>query len=610
MTRKNRNIVFYALTVSDIVPPLGIGYLVTSLRTHNFDCDIQYIENAKDNEKAVEEICNLKPSVIGLTSVSMHFKQIKDLCEKLKSACDAIILLGGPHITSVPETLPPEVDVGFLGEAEETIIDVFNLIENNSFNSDSLRKIPGIVFYDEGNNLNIIDDRRPPKNIDLCAPPARDIFPEYYWKRDVAVMLTSRGCPYKCSFCQVVAVTKLCRYNSPQKIVAEIQELYTKYGMKNISIADDLFVVNKKRVKQLIEELKNSGLHGKLTFCVNGRANVMTEELVGLLAEMGTTEITLGLESMSQRVLSLLKDNVTVEDNINAIEIINRAGIKTGGLYMIGTPTETIEELDVTYRFLKENRHKFAGVEVCITTPLPKTKMWDICLERGLIDSDVHSFKWDKLALAVDDFNANLYVGDINHRFFSHIHQLFRRLAHQPDLPLPDSILISEEKIKDNFIKPAINDFMQVRGSYLPEKWEQGDVFWTNGLTGTEIYLKPSGNESKIVLDYFTGQKEGGNGNYKVEIKLLDFQDETVLLESELEAPKASWRKDCLDLPPLHTVKMLKLIINSDYFCPKKSGQSEDPRNLGIAIRDISLVSDEKQGFIANLLSYFKCRCK
>ena len=90
----------------------------------------------------------------------------------------------------------------------------------------------------------------------------------------------------------------------------------------------------------------------------------------------------MGLESMSPKILSILKDKATVEDNKRAVDLIYKGGLKTGGLYMIGTPSETLEDLKMTYAFVKENRHKFGGMQVCITTPLPKTKLWDLCVEK------------------------------------------------------------------------------------------------------------------------------------------------------------------------------------------------------------------------------------
>ena len=218
-------------------------------------------------------------------------------------------------------------------------------------------------------------------NLDDYPPPARDIFSEDYWKDGVTSLLTSRGCPFHCSFCQVSEEWKICRYHSAKRIVNEIKELVNKYKIHTIGIIDDLFIANKVRIKEIIKLLKKEGLLGKIRFAVNGRSNLITKELTKLLKEMGVAEIALGLESMSPKILPLLKDRATVEDNKNAVKIIYNSGLKTGGLFMIGTPSETIEDMKITYEYVKENRHKFGGMQICVTTPLPKTKLW-VCVSK------------------------------------------------------------------------------------------------------------------------------------------------------------------------------------------------------------------------------------
>ena len=122
------NVVFYGFRKTPY-PNLGVAYLVSNLREHQFNYNFQYLESFEDITSASKEICKMAPDIVGLTAVSADFNKARILSKKLKENCKATILMGGSHISSVPQTLPPEIDIGFLGESEETIIDIFTLFK-------------------------------------------------------------------------------------------------------------------------------------------------------------------------------------------------------------------------------------------------------------------------------------------------------------------------------------------------------------------------------------------------------------------------------------------------------------------------------------------------
>jgi anaerobic magnesium-protoporphyrin IX monomethyl ester cyclase len=428
--KKDLRVVFYGFRKTTY-PNLGVGYLVANLRKHGFHHDYQFLEAAEDLDKAVKDIGQLKPDIVGLTACSVDFNMVKELSKRLKKAFNPLILLGGAHISSVPYTLPPEIDVGFVGESEGTIVDVFRLLESGDCDSENLGKTKGVVFFDERGELHINERRPYEKNLDAFDHPARDIFSKDYWKSESTSLLTSRGCPFHCAFCQVSTEWRVCRYHSAEYVVAEIKELVENCGLHTFGVVDDLFIVNKTRLVEIREELARAGLLGKVRFAVNGRANLITEELVELLKSIGTSEIALGLESMSPRILPMLKERVTVEDNMRAVDIIYNCGLKAGGLYMIGTPGESLEDMAMTYNYIKDNRHKLGGLQFCVTTPLPNTRLWDMCVERGKIDPDISKYDWDKLVITAENTRVNNYVGDVDEDTFATVIRKFRRLANQ-----------------------------------------------------------------------------------------------------------------------------------------------------------------------------------
>jgi len=421
------NVIIYGFRKTDY-PNLGVAYLVANLRKTGHFHNYLYLEPYSSVETACQEILKLHPDIICFSACSVDFNTVISLSEKIKKQSNVLIFLGGAHISSVPFTLPKYIDIGFIGESEETIVKIFNLIQKGQLNDTHLKKIKGIAYYNKDHIFTINDRNEPIKILDSIPHPARDIFKDGYWSTGVTSLLTSRGCPYACSFCQVSTEWRVCRYHSAEYIVEEILDLVNNYGIHTFGVIDDLFIVNQKRIEKIVENLDKVGLLGKVHFAVNGRANLITDDLLKLLKRMGTVEIALGLESMSPRILSILKDKVTVQDNINAIDLIYKSELKIGGLFIIGTPSETIDDLDTTFNYINQNRHKFGGMQICVTTPLPNTKLWDICVEKHLIDKDISKLDWHKLNVSVANAEINVYVGDFDIDQFNSILWKFRKL--------------------------------------------------------------------------------------------------------------------------------------------------------------------------------------
>jgi len=574
----NNKVVFCSFRKGEY-PNLGVGYLVANLRKHGFDWDYQYLETTADLADCANQVAKIKPRVVCLTATSSDFNAVISLSKKIKSKCDVLLMLGGSHVTSVPQTLPRSVDIGFLGESEEIIVDIFNLIENDSISSENLRDISGITFFDDNDNLQINERRAFPKSLDNFPMPARDIFGKYYWKKGVTSILTSRGCPYNCSFCQVSTEWRVCRYHSAEYVVKEIKELFNNYGIHTFGVIDDLFIANKKRIRGIIENLRQEGLLGKIRFAVNGRSNLIDRELLELLIEMNIAEIALGLESMSPRILSLLKDKVTIEDNLKAIDLIYEYGLKVGGLFMIGTPTETIEDMAATYDYVAKNRYKFGGMQVCITTPLPNTRLWDLCVEYGRIDPDINKVEWDKLNIAAENIDTNLYVGDLDIDTFLKVLRKFRKLFFNTNFV---------EYENSNYIEAGNNESATlIQGNYPTEEWPVGKVFWTNGYL--EAVVCPEGDEDIIALEFLAGKKKDDSEEYSLKLMLIDNQNKTEIFSNCFTVRNNRWCVKEFDIPTLKNVQSLKIVLESDYFYPKDFSSSQDKRKLSIAIRRIFL---------------------
>jgi len=251
--------------------------------------------------------------------------------------------MGGAHISAMPDALTDDMDVGVVGEGEETLAELMKLYEREKTfaNKESLHQVKGIVYSHNGKKIQT--ELRP-----LIAPldkipfPARDCS---YINRGIGVF-TSRGCPYKCRFCFTTLHWKKVRFFPPEYVVKEIKDIVEKYHPKHITIYDDLFIQDKKRLAHIVDLLKEAKIPKYVSFNCNVRTDHVDDRTAALLKEMGVRDVFMGVESGVQRSLTYLKGGkITVEQNRMAIEILKKHGIRCKAGIIIGAPTETKEEI-------------------------------------------------------------------------------------------------------------------------------------------------------------------------------------------------------------------------------------------------------------------------
>ena len=367
-------------------------------------------------------IAEFNPNIVGISSVTQNFNLAKKYAEFAKGK-NIPVIMGGVHISMLPQSMPKSVVLACLGEAEETIVDVFRLFdEKKGFSKEDLNNIKGIAFWGEKSNLVITEPRPMIANLDHIKMPARDLL-------DIgkhSYIFSSRGCPYRCSFCASSRFWNRVRLFSAEYVVEEIKELYEKYGVRMISFFDDLFIISPERLKKITKLLKEKGLGGKIKFTCSCRANLVNEEIAKSLKGMGVVSVGMGLESGSQRILQYLKGDLTsVELNKNAVNVLKKYGIAVNASFVIGSPDETEAEMMETYNFIKNNPLDL--VDVYVLTPLPGTPIWEYAKTRNLVSDDMD---WSKLNVNFEVSHkeaiilSELYDADQLYR----IYRRFRRL--------------------------------------------------------------------------------------------------------------------------------------------------------------------------------------
>lgn len=405
-------------------PPLGLCYLSSYLK-HYLKYDDVLIINTGDN--TFEKIRDAHPDIVGFTAYTAGYYEVNELVKRVKQELDVHTLVGGPHITCLPQQLPEHADIGVIGEGEQTLTELIQLFsDRGGFPTKDLMKIDGLAFRDEQGNFIQTNRRDLIRPLDKIPIPDRALLDMDYFLQPSQIlmsneflrgttMLTSRGCPYHCIYCHVAAKWGKPRLHSPERVVDEIDLLYRTYGVEGITMSDDLFVSSPTRIEKIISGMKDRNLLGKIRFLVDLRANMVTDSLMQQLINLGVEKIALGLESGSEPILKYLKgEEMTVEQNREAVRIANKYGIGCYCCFMIGSPPETQADIAKTQNLIREilDMSPKNFCQITVTTPLPGTKLWDYSVEKGHIKEDIdwRQFSLSPLMSNREDFYVNEHI--------------------------------------------------------------------------------------------------------------------------------------------------------------------------------------------------------
>ncbi len=371
------------------LPPLGLMYIAgyilknTDVEVNILDCEVEQLTYNQIKDRIVQE----KPDVVGMTVLTFTLMDVMELAKIIKEINSNIkIVLGGIHANIYPEETIKikEIDFLVLGEGERFFRDLLNNIDNVK----NLYNIKGIVFRDQGKIINTgCQDFI--ENLDQIPFPARNLTPYKKYQSILAkesivtTMLTSRGCPYRCLFCDRPHLGKKFRARSAKNVVDEMEEC-KKMGINEILIYDDTFTIDRQRVLDICSEIKRRNL--EIKWDVRARVDTVDKEILQLMKEAGCVRIHYGVEAGTQKILNILRKGFTLETIKETFKITKELGIQTLAYFMIGSPTETIEDIKKTINFAKEIDPDF--VNFSITTPFPATDLYLLGLKKGIIKYD------------------------------------------------------------------------------------------------------------------------------------------------------------------------------------------------------------------------------
>lgn len=390
--------------------PLNLAYLASYLRTHRPDSDVSILDAEAyelSHDDTIEKIENIKPGLLGITTTTPSFDIIKELIHLIHQKMPYLpIVLGGPHATGSPEecALTKGVNSVVLGEGEVTFLEIFDAIKDKK----NLDNVPGICLKVDG-SVKFTANRPLIKNLDSLPLPARDLLPTHLYfspptkslsEDCVANIISSRGCPFHCTYCLSDMMWKnKYRHRSPENVVNEIEGLINAYDIKEFNFNDDLFTANKKRLKHFCELLIKKDLNIKWV-CMS-RADYIEDETLVLMKRAGCGKIAMGLESGSEKVLKVMKKRIDLSRSVKAVQEIKNAGIKVGVSFVIGHVGETEETIQKTIKLAKTcNPDTIAFFQA---SPYPGTEFYRMVKEAGYLRPGL---KWVDFAIVSNKFST------------------------------------------------------------------------------------------------------------------------------------------------------------------------------------------------------------
>ena len=356
-------------------PPLGLAYLASVLREkHEVKIvDSNILEyNMNDVRR---ELKKFNPDAVGITSVTPSIPQayeVARIAKEINENCK--VVMGGPHVTFLPEQTLKEckdIDIIVKGEGEVTVKELAESLEKGK----SLKRVKGITFRKREKILN--NEPRPfIQNIDEIPFPSRDLLPVEKYQSNgkrYTTMITSRGCPFGCSFCSSSRLFGgYWRGRSPQNVLEELRIVYEDYKTKHIEFLDDTFTLDNKRAERICDGILKE--KWDISWGASSRVDTITKKLAEKMKRAGCWILFLGIESGCQRILNMMGKRITVEQIKKAVKAIKKAKIKILGSFILGFPGETIRSISRTIKFAKSLDIDYA--EFSILTPYPGTPIF------------------------------------------------------------------------------------------------------------------------------------------------------------------------------------------------------------------------------------------
>jgi radical SAM superfamily enzyme YgiQ (UPF0313 family) len=370
-----------------VCEPLELEYVAAGLSGHEVHIlDLQVERGLR------RKLRSFRPDVVGTSSYITGVNEVKKLCRTVKRwNPDVWTVVGGVHASRVAEDFVDDsVDVIVPGDGTSVMPELLAAIEEGR----SVETVPGLALPSEGGSINWTDQRPYMPDPNELPFPRRDLTAHlrhkyyYIYHRPLALMKTTWGCWYDCSFCYTWRITGGRPYaRSPESIVQELAEIEED----EVYIVDDIFLTNRKRLSELGRLIRERGIR-KRYICF-GRSDFIAhnEDLIEMWADLGLSAVLVGLEATTDAELELMNKRNTTDANVRAIEVLRKHGVDTYGS-LIPDPGYGAEEWNRLWRFIDDNDLYYLNISPL--TPLPGTEIWERYRDEITVPRQAHPL-WD-----------------------------------------------------------------------------------------------------------------------------------------------------------------------------------------------------------------------
>ena len=375
-------------SVMNIIQPLGLAYVAAVLEKAGHEVVIYDCQLGITHEELSKRLVSDNPELVGISATTPTFPSAIRVGKEVKQSLpETIVVIGGVHATALPqETMSFECfDIAVLGEGEKTMEELSMHLETKG--TSDLEEVAGIAYRQQG-ELRLTKTRPFIQDLDSLPYPARYLLPplsEYkptpasYRRLPLGHLITTRGCPYQCTFCDRSIFSSKYRARSAENVMGEIEELIDRYRVQEIKFFDDTLTLDRKRIFEICRGFKERKID--VGWSCLSRVDSISREMLIAMKEAGCWQILFGLETGDSRMLSLLKKGATVEQNEEAVKLAHDVGLSVRADFIVGTPGETLENMERTLRFAIGLNMDFAHFNKF--TPYPGTELYHNLTEEG-----------------------------------------------------------------------------------------------------------------------------------------------------------------------------------------------------------------------------------
>jgi len=375
-------------------PPLGMLYCAGVLMKEGIEVSLlDQVVRGFSFKHTLDWVKKEDPDILGFSVLHSAAKEAPKIAERVKTENPNVtIVMGNYHATFNAERILkkyPYVDVIIRGEGEYASLELAKCLEKGG----DLQEVKGITFRD---NKKIVStpDRPLIKNIDNLPFPDRDLMNAQYTStifgvkvatKKFTTLLSSRGCPFQCSFCGCRKFARgIWRARSVENIMEEIEMLHSE-GYEELLFVDDNFTLNRKRVMKLCKRIKKEGMD--IRWICDSRVNACEYDTFREMVKAGCNTVYFGIESANQRILDYYKKGITPDQSINAVRIARKAGVDIiVGSFIVGAPDETKSEIQNTLQFAQKLDIDVPSLN--ILGAFSGTDIWSDLVARGLLNED------------------------------------------------------------------------------------------------------------------------------------------------------------------------------------------------------------------------------